>query len=68
MGTLQRELPLCGNELVINYNISQAEYKWLNSSDNLIIYDPVNTELNGYHGGEFLFPPSQAAKACANYH
>ncbi|KAF5353241.1 hypothetical protein D9756_007896 [Leucocoprinus leucothites] len=30
-----------------------AGYKWLNNSDNLIIYDPQDTELNAYHGGVY---------------
>ncbi|KAJ3570177.1 hypothetical protein NP233_g4569 [Leucocoprinus birnbaumii] len=30
-----------------------AGYKWLNNSDNLIIYDPQITELNAYHGGVY---------------
>ncbi|KAF9451019.1 glycoside hydrolase family 16 protein [Macrolepiota fuliginosa MF-IS2] len=30
-----------------------AEYQWLNNSDNLIIYDQQKTELNSYHGGVY---------------
>ncbi|OAX32972.1 beta-glucan synthesis-associated [Rhizopogon vinicolor AM-OR11-026] len=30
-----------------------AEYKWLNTSDNLKIYDPDVTVLNSYHGGAY---------------
>ncbi|KXN90403.1 Beta-glucan synthesis-associated protein KRE6 [Leucoagaricus sp. SymC.cos] len=30
-----------------------AEYKWLNNSNNLIIYDTQNTVLNSYHGGVY---------------
>jgi beta-glucanase (GH16 family) len=29
-----------------------AGYVWKNTSDNLIIYDPANTELNSYTGGK----------------
>ncbi|KIJ13746.1 glycoside hydrolase family 16 protein [Paxillus involutus ATCC 200175] len=30
-----------------------AAYQWLNTSDNLVIYDPDITVLNAYHGGAY---------------
>ena len=32
--------------------VEQAEYKWLNTTDNLKIYDPTVTVLNTYIGGK----------------
>ncbi|KAH7925021.1 glycoside hydrolase family 16 protein [Leucogyrophana mollusca] len=30
-----------------------AAYQWLNTTDNMKIYDPATTELNSYHGGAY---------------
>ena len=34
-------------------NIIQAEYQWLNATDNYNIYDPQVTILNPYKGGMY---------------
>lgn len=49
MGPVQR-MPISWLALLL-LTISQAEYRWLNTTDNLKIYDPEVTVLNSYHGG-----------------
>lgn len=46
-----RVFPLCSDHSRLILPLTQAGYKWLNNSDNLIIYDAQNTVLNSYHGG-----------------
>lgn len=68
MGTIQRESfsPLIIVSLATDHVTSKkAEYKWLNNSDNLIIHDAENTELNAYHGGA-SFPRPQMQSTNAN--
>jgi beta-glucan synthesis-associated protein KRE6 len=49
MGSIQRRSRLWLAELLLTD--SQAGYIWLNTSDNLKIYDADTTVLNSYHGG-----------------
>jgi hypothetical protein len=53
MGSVQRRSILWLAPLLLT--ISQAGYKWLNTTDNLKIYDPQVTVLNPYHGGMCSF-------------
>lgn len=42
--------------LILRYEcVRQANYDWLNTTDNLILYDPTKTVLNSYKGGRQYF-------------
>jgi len=43
---------LCALVIYKSLIVEQAEYKWLNTTDNLKIYDPTVTVLNTYIGGK----------------
>jgi hypothetical protein len=43
---------MCALVIYKSLIVEQAEYKWLNTTDNLKIYDPTVTVLNTYIGGK----------------